>query len=121
MPLKKTKAVTGKATLEKNHWAYFYGKLSQAVGVLVTNPFDVRNRVWVAAEFLLQIPPEAIPAECRKDVAWIQHMLKRYPKGEYDDSAVSATYRRTRTVTAHKIAKRVWHVYHVYDTALHDK
>lgn len=103
------------------HWHWLFGKLSQAVGVLATNGGDARNRVWVAATYLMQIPPESVPPECRDDIAWIQHMLTRHEPGERDESALSATYRRTRVSTACKIAERVWHAYHVYDSALHSR
>lgn len=97
------------------HWAWQFGKLSSAVGVLVGHPGDARKRIWAASRYLLQISPDLIPLECRKDIVWIHRMLTRYPKGEYDDSDLQATYRRTRNVTACKIAERVWYAYHVYD------
>jgi hypothetical protein len=100
------------------HWAWQFGKLSSAVGVLISHPGDARERVWASSGYLLQISPDVIPPECREDIAWIHHMLTRYPKGEYDDSNLRATYRRTRNVTACKIAARVWHAYHVYDSAM---
>jgi hypothetical protein len=100
------------------HYVWLFGKLSQAVGILVSNTGDARNRVWVAAPYLMQIPPGAVPPDCREDLKWIQHMLTRFPPGTYDDSALSATYRRTRNRTAGKIAQRVWHTYHVYDVAM---
>jgi hypothetical protein len=102
----------------QKHWVWLFGKLSQAIGILVTNRGDVRNRVWVASKYLLQIPPQSVPPACRNDIIWVQHMLTRYPADAYGCSALDATYRRTRSVTAAKIAERIWHVYHVYETAL---
>ena len=48
-------------------------------------------------------------------------MLTRHEPGPYDDSAVTATFRRTRNVTASKIASRVWHVYSLYDAILNER
>jgi hypothetical protein len=103
------------------NYEWLFGKLSQAVGVLVSNPGDVRNRVWVASTYLMQISPEAVPLECREDIEWIQHMLTRYSPGPLDDSAIRATYRRTRNKTASKIAERVWRAYLVYDFAMRSR
>jgi len=107
--------------MTEKHWSWLFGKLSSAVGVLVTGEPDVRNRVFSAAQYLLQIPPESVPAPCQEDMRWIRHMLTRHQPGPYDDSAVTATFRRTRNVTASKIASRVWHVYSVYDSILNER
>ena len=102
----------------RTHYAWQFGKLSRAVGVLATNTGDARNRVWVASTYLFQVSPTSIPVECREDIEWIQRMLTRYSPDQHDDSALSATFRRTRNRTAGKIAERIWHVYHVYGAAL---
>ena len=94
-----------------------FGKVSKAIHVLVTNNYDVRNRVWVASDYLMMLDPDSVPEQCREDVVWIQHMLTRYPPDEHRRSALDATYHRTRCVTASKIAARVWKLYHVYETA----
>ena len=104
--------------MAQKHWTWLFGKLSSAVGVLVTGESDARNRVFSAAKYLLQIPPDAVPPECQEDMRWIRHMLTRHEPGPYDDSALAATLRRTRNSTASKIAGRVWHVYAVYDSVL---
>lgn len=100
------------------HWAWQFGKLSSAVGVLVSHPGNARQRVWASARYLMQISPDCVPPQCKDDVAWIRHMLTRHPKGPYDESDLQATHRRSRCTTACKIAERVWHTYHVYADAL---
>lgn len=95
-----------------------YGKLAQAVGILVTNRHDVRERVWVASKYLLMLDPRMVPSSCKDDVAWILHMLMRHKSFGPHKSAVEATYERTRNATAAKIAQRVWRVFHEYQTAL---
>jgi len=97
---------------------YMFGKVSEAVGVLVTNQNDVRERVWVASTYLFAVQPGGLPTSCRKDVEWIHHMLTRYPAEPPYRSRVRATYHRTRNVTASKIAARVWKLYHLMDTEL---
>jgi hypothetical protein len=105
----------------QEHWTWLFGKLSSAIGILISGESDARNRVFVAAKHLMQIPPQSIPPECQEDMRWIQHMLTRHPPGPYDDSALSATFRRTRNSTAGKIAARAWHVYAVYDSILSER
>jgi len=107
--------------MAQEHWTWLFGKLSSAIGILISGEADARNRVFVAAKYLLQIPPDAIPPECREDMRWIQHMLTRHEAGPYDDSALAATFRRTRNSTAGKIAARAWHVYSVYDAVLTER
>lgn len=100
------------------HWNWMYGKLARAVGILVTNKHDVRERVWVASEHLLMLDPRMVPPSCKGDVAWILKMLTRHPPFGPYKSAVEATYERTRNATAAKIAQRVWRVFHEFQTAL---
>jgi hypothetical protein len=95
-----------------------FGKVAQAVGVLITNHNDVRERVWVASRFLFQVQPGGLPASCREDVEWIHHILTRYPADSLYKNRLDATYYRTRKVTASKIAERVWKLYHVMESEL---
>jgi hypothetical protein len=97
---------------------YMYGKLAQAVEILITNPYDVRNRVWVAAEYLSLVQAAGLPESCREDIEWIHHMLTRYPATSHYKSCLDATYHRTRNVTAGKIAARVWRLYHLMQTEI---
>jgi hypothetical protein len=100
----------------EQHWNWQYGKLAKAVDILVTNHNDVRERVWVASEYLFMLHPAMVPPSCKEDVEWIQKMLTRYPASGYYRSAVEATYHRTRNVTAGKIARRVWKLFHQFQT-----
>lgn len=100
---------------------YMYGKLSKAVEILITNNGDVRNRVWVAEEYLSMVQADGLPESCRADIEWIHHMLTRYPAEPPYRSALEATYRRTRNATAHKIAKRVWKLYHLMESEIEDR
>jgi hypothetical protein len=88
-----------------------YGKLSEAVTVLVTNHHDVRERVWVAAKYLSAAQAAGVPESCREDIEWIHKMLTRYPAECKGESALDATYRRTGKRTAAKIAERIWKLY----------
>ena len=99
-----------------NNLVHQFGKLSQAVGVLVTHPCDARHRVWGASEYILTMSPETVPESCREDVAWIQHMLTRRCSESPRESDLQATFRRTRNVTACKIAQRIWTLYHLMQT-----
>ena len=102
---------------KRDNLGWMFGKVSSAVGVLVRHPGDVRERVWVAATHLMQVNPAGLPAALRADVEWIHHMLTRHPADGHL-SALRATYRRTRSVTASKIAARVWALYHLMETEL---
>ena len=101
-----------------NNLVYYFGKVSEAVGVLVTNKHDARERVRVASDYLFAVYPRELPASCRKDIEWIHHMLMRYPAEHPYRSRVEATYHRTRNVTASKIAARVWKLYHSINSEL---
>ena len=102
----------------EQHWSWQYGKVAKAVDILVTNHHDVRERVWVASEYLFMLHPDMVPPSCKDDVVWIQRMLTRYPASGYWKSAVEATYHRTRNVTAGKIAGRVLNLFHQFQTEL---
>ena len=96
---------------------WLFGKLAKAVEILITDPRDARDRMRSASDYLMMLHPDGVPERCRPDVLWIQHMLTRYPADRYSRSALEATYRRTRNVTASKIAVRVWKLYHEYESA----
>jgi hypothetical protein len=83
---------------------FTFEKLSKAMEILVTSSSDARNRVFLSAEFLLQVTPQAVPESVREDIIWIRGMLKR--KGD-----LKTTFLGTRNVTASKIAGRVFDVY----------
>lgn len=83
---------------------FMFEKLSKAMEMLATSPGDARNRVFLSAEFLLQVNPQAVPESVREDVIWIRGMLKR--KGD-----LKTTFLGTRNVTASKIAARVLDTY----------
>ena len=102
----------------RDNLGYMFGKVSQAVGVLITNHNDVRERVWVASKYLFAVQSSGLPASLREDVEWIHHMLTRHSAEPPYRSRVQATYHRTRNVTASKIAARVWSLYHLMDTEL---
>src|SRR4051812_35160606 len=104
--------------MAEQHWSWQYGKVAKAVDILVTNHNDVRERVWVASDYLFMLHPDMVPQSCREDVVWIQKMLIRYPASRSYKSAVEATYYRTRNVTAGKIAQRVWKLFHQFQTEL---
>ena len=97
---------------------WMFGKVSTAVGLMLRHPGDVRARVWAAATYLSQVQPGGLPESCREDIEWIHHMLTRHPKEPPYKSALQATYYRTRSVTASKIASRVWTLYHLMETEL---
>ena len=100
---------------------YMYGKLSKAVEILVTNTGDVRNRVWVAAPYIGMVQPGGLPESCLEDLEWIHHMLTRYPHEPPYKSTLDATYHRTRNVTAHKIAMRIWKLYHIMQSEVESR
>jgi len=97
---------------------YMYGKLSEAVTILVTNPNDVRERVWVAAKYLSAVQAAGLPESYREDIEWIHKMLTRYPAEREGESALDATYRRTRKQTAGRIAERIWKLYHLMQSEI---
>ena len=101
-----------------NSLVYDFGKVSQAVEVLITNMHDARERVRVASDYLFAVDPHGLPATCREDMQWIHRMLMRYPAEPPYRSRVEATYHRTRNVTAAKIAARVWKLYHLMNSEL---
>lgn len=97
--------------------AFMFGKLADAVRVLITDPGDVRTRVWAAAPYLRMLKASGLPEACRADIAWIHHMLTRYPATKHHSSE-QATFRRTRNITASRIAARVWTLYHLMENTL---
>lgn len=64
------------------------------------------------------VSPNMVPPSCVEDVKWIHKMLTRYPASPPYKSADEATYHRTRSVSAGRIAARVWKVFHEFQTAL---
>ena len=101
-----------------NSLVYYFGKVSQALGLLIADEHDARKRVWVASDYLLAVVPRELPDSCREDMEWIHHMLVRYPAEPPRQSRVEATYRRTRNVTASKIAARVWKLYQAMNSEI---
>lgn len=97
---------------------YDFGKVSQAVEVLITNPHDARERLRVASDYLFAVDSRGLPASCRKDMEWIYHMLTRYPAEPGYPSSVEATFHHIRKVAAAKIAARVWRLYHLMEEEL---
>lgn len=105
--------------MSEQHWPWQFGKLAQAVAVLVTGEGKVRERVWAATEYLNALHPEMVPPSCRKDLDWIQKALTKYPADKRYKSAMEATYHRTRNATAAKIAKSIWRMYNQFRFELH--
>lgn len=101
-----------------NSLVYAFGRVSQAVEVLITNMHDARERVRVASVHLFAVDPRGLSPSCREDMQWIHQMLTRYPAARPHRSRVEATYHRTRNVTAAKIATRVWKLYHLMRSEL---
>ena len=102
----------------RDNLVYMYGKLSKAVEILVTNHGNIRNRVWVAAPMLSMVQAEGLPAALHADITWIHEMMTRYPPDNLHASALQATYYRTRSITAGKIAQRIWALYHLMQSEL---
>jgi hypothetical protein len=98
-----------------------YGKLSEAIGILITNHGDVRNRVWVAAPTIFSVQAGGLPASLHKDILWIHSQMTRYPANEVHKTPLQATYRRTRNVTAGKIAARLRKLYHEMQSELESR
>ena len=97
---------------------YMYGKLSKAVEILATNHGDVKNRVWVAAPELSMVQAAGLPESLHDDINWIHAMMNRYPADHIYKSTLQATYHRTRNVTAERIARRVWTLFHLMQTEI---
>ena len=93
---------------------FMFEKLSKAMEILVTSPGDARNRIFLAAVFLLQVNPRAVPESVREDIIWIRGMLKR--RGD-----LKATFLGTRNVTASKIAARIFDVYLEMRDIVHER
>jgi hypothetical protein len=98
--------------------AYMYGKLSEAIEILITNHGDARNRVWVAAPKIFMVQAGGVPASLHEDIRWIHAKMTRYPANAVYKTALRATYQRTRNVTASRIAARVWKLYHAMQSEL---
>jgi len=104
-----------------DHLVYDFGKVSQAVEVLVRNQHDARERLRVASEYLFAVDPRGLPDPCRKEIQWIHDMLLRYPAEPSYPSRQEATHHRTRNTTAAKIAARVWNLYHLMTQELESR
>lgn len=92
-------------------WAWAFGKVSQAVEVLVTDSRDARHRVRRAADYFLSVSATDLPASCRTDFEKIRRRLLKYPPDGYYKNALDATFVRTRNVTASRIAADILRVY----------
>lgn len=100
------------------HWTWQFGKLSEAVRVLATHSGDVRHRVWAAVEHLNKLHVDMIPQCCSEDLRSIQAGLTKYPATELHESAMEATFHRTRNKSAVKIADRIWKMYRDFQSEL---
>jgi len=98
-----------------------YGKLSEAIGILITNHGDVRNRVWVASPQIFMVQADGLPATLRDDITWIHEKMTRFPVDEFRKTRIEATYRRTRNITAGKIAARLWKRYHEMQSEIENR
>lgn len=102
----------------RDNLTYMYGKLSKAIETLITNHHEIRNRLWIAAPEIFMVQAGGLPASLHGDVNWIHAMMTRYPATDVHRTALKATYHRTRNITAEKIARRVWKLYHLMQAEL---
>lgn len=98
--------------------AYMFGKMSDAITIVVTGRHGIRERVWEAAPYIFMVQPDGLPESCREDIERIRHMLTRYPPIPPETSALRATYSRTRSITAQEIAARAWTLCHRMNSEL---
>lgn len=89
---------------------YAFGKLSEAVEILTLHQGDIRRRVFVAGECMLPVTPEMVPEQYRSEIKCIHHYLTRFP-ALHSEGTLWATYKRTRTVTALRLAKKMHSLY----------
>lgn len=90
---------------------YMFGKVSEAITLLVTHPGNIRKRVWDASNYIFMVQPESLPESLRADVIWIHQQMTRHPPQYSDESALKSTFRKTRNITAQKIAARILLLY----------
>lgn len=101
--------------------AYMYGKLSEAIEILITNHGDARNRVWVAGPKIFMVQAGGLPVTLHEDIRWIHAQMTRYPANSVHKTPFLATYHRTRNITAGKIAARLWKLYHEMQSELESR
>lgn len=101
----------------RDNLVYMFGKLAQAVRILIVDPSTVRERVWAAAAYLSMVQAGGLPESCRADIKWIHGMLTRFPATRHYTSQ-QATFRRTRNITASRIAARIWTLYHLMEAEI---
>ena len=101
----------------RKRWTWAFGKISQAVEILATDPHDARHRVWRAADYFLSVMPEDLPTNCYSDFEDIRKRLLRCPPSGHYKSAIEATFARTRNTTASKIAADMLRVYTKFQLA----
>ena len=104
-----------------DHLAYMYGKLSEAIGILITNHGEVKNRVWLASPQIFSVQASGVPESLHSDIQWIQAQMTRFPADDIYQTALRATYQRTRNVTAGRIATRLWKLYHKMQSELENR
>lgn len=121
LPPTNNKRLQLRRVQKTDNLVYMYGKLSEAIGILITNHGDARNRVWVAAPKILMVQAGGLPASLREDIRWIHAKMTRYPANSIYKTPLSATYHRTRNVTAGRIAARLWKLYHEMQSELESR
>lgn len=84
---------------------YAAEKLGAAIGVLATNPADVRGRLFAAAEHLVMVPASGLPTRLRQKFEALWEDLTHNPVGRPE---YGAAFRRKHLKTLSKFAQRIY-------------
>lgn len=94
-----------------NTTTYFFGKVSEALGILATGAGDIKDRLIGAGDVFLCVDPEGIPQDLHDDVQWVHDQLTRF-EGVSNEGSLRATMKKIRKSTGVKIAKRIVYIYY---------
>ena len=96
--------------MNKRHYIYMYGKLSEAVHRLAVGEGDIRSRLMWASEYLNMVSRDMLPPQLQEKWDAICNDLSKFP-AEQDKTAREMTLRRIRKSTGSKIAQKILSLY----------
>ena len=91
-------------------------KLNDAIYCLVTGPYDVRQRLLSAFEYIRLIEKKHLPDYLVKDFQWVLNQLNKFgptigKDGKVTCDSVTVTLGRIKNKTGSKIAERILNIY----------
>ncbi len=99
--------------MSKSKLAFYQGKVREAVGILVTNPSHLKDRLVKAGPLILLINVDELPNQELKDLV---QSIKTRLAANFPDEGVSIGRKRFKTLVP--MAEDIWSLYFMLETEL---